>query len=525
MRHIRLTPPAVLLATAALLTGTLSGCGPSSSQGRGVGSGTGTSGQTLDWHACPPPTALRGGGEAPEPLPDGTRWECTTMQVPADWDKPSGKVIGIELIRARSSGRPQQRIGSLFFNFGGPGGSGVATLPGFAPAVEKLRTRYDLVSFDPRGVGGSEGVRCLGTPSEDRPDSSPDDGKEIATLLDFRRRQAAACESNSGGILPYVRTTQTARDMDLMRQLLGDDTLHYFGMSYGSELGGVYAHLFPRHVGRTVLDGVVDPTQNQRTRALGQAAGFQRAFEHFATWCAGEGCAAGSDARDIVRRVVDLEARLDDHPMAARDGKELTGQALVAAITGALYRHEYWPVLRVALEATFKGNPTVMLDVAQKLGQSPEARSGDPSDDAYQAIMCADRSDRYTLADVKTDLPEFRRASPLFGPTMAWDSLLLCLDWPVPGTVEHPRVDAPGASPILLVGNTGDPATPYEGTAVMAKALGTGVGVPLTFHGEGHVAYATGNACVVSTVNTYLLDGRLPAPGSVCIGDPLPEGK
>ncbi|MFF0672089.1 alpha/beta hydrolase [Streptomyces tendae] len=545
MPTARAISTAVLLSTATLLASSLAACAPTGQDGDRHGDTggattdaqalTGLRNQSLAWKDCPAPAPVQGGGEAPGALPDGTRWQCATLRTPLDWKNPSGESMDLALIRARAAGDPDERIGSLLFNFGGPGGSGVATLPGLAADYEKLRTRYDLVSFDPRGVGNSAGVRCLdaGLPGEDEIDNTPDDGgDETNALVRFNRETAAACEKNSGDVLPYVGTTQAAQDMDLMRQVLGDEKLHYFGISYGTELGGVYAHLFPEHVGRAVLDGVVDPTHDLMEEALAQAGGFQLAFEHFAAWCARQGCTLGEDAEDIVDLVVGLEAALDDTPLATPDDGELDGDGLVDAISGALYRQDYWPALRVGLEAAADDNGEVLHDLAEALGQ--HGRGGDTDDgtateesnedDAFRAITCNDSSNRYTVADVESRLPDFLEASPLFGPGLAW-SALSCDGWPVPGASRHPEVGAPGAAPVLLVGNTGDPATPYEGAARMAQRLGEKVGVELTYEGEGHGAYDSGNACVQDTVNAYLLNGTLPKPGTVCEAEPLPEGK
>ncbi|MFA3876678.1 alpha/beta hydrolase [Streptomyces sp. MMCC 100] len=549
MPTARAISTAVLLSTATLLASSLTACAPTDQERdrqRGT-DGTTTDAQaltslrnqSLNWKACPAPSPAQGGGEAPAALPDGTRWQCATLRTPLDWKNPSGESIDLALIRARTSGAPDDRIGSLLFNFGGPGGSGVATLPGLAPDYEKLRTHYDLVSFDPRGVGNSSAVRCLdaGLPDEEEIDNTPDDGgDETNALVEFNRETAAACKKNSGDVLPYVGTTQAAQDMDLMRQVLGDDKLHYFGISYGTELGGVYAHLFPDHVGRAVLDGVVDPTHDTMEEALAQAGGFQLAFEHFATWCAQQGCTLGDDAEDIVDLTVDLEEALDDTPLPTPDGAELDGDGLIDAISGALYRQDYWPALRVGLEAAVDDDGDVLHDLAEALGQ--HGRGGDPDDDAtddppgeesneddaFRAITCDDSSNRYTVADVTSRLPDFLEASPLFGPGLAW-SALTCDGWPVPGAAPHPEVSAPGAPPVLLVGNTGDPATPYEGAARMAERLGKKVGVELTYEGEGHGAYDSGNTCVQNAVNAYLLNGNLPNPGTVCKAEPLPEGK
>ncbi|MGV9594998.1 alpha/beta hydrolase [Streptomyces tendae] len=545
MPTARAISTAVLLSTATLLASSLAACAPTGQDGDRHGDTGGATtdaqaltslrNQSLTWKDCPAPAPIQGDGEAPGALPDGTRWQCATLRTPLDWKNPSGESMDLALIRARAAGDPDERIGSLLFNFGGPGGSGVATLPGLAPDYEKLRTRYDLVSFDPRGVGNSAGVRCLdaGLPSEEEIDNTPDDGgDETNALVRFNRETAAACEKNSGDVLPHVGTTQAAQDMDLMRQVLGDEKLHYFGISYGTELGGVYAHLFPEHVGRAVLDGVVDPTHDLMEEALAQAGGFQLAFEHFAAWCARQGCTLGDDAEDIVDLVVGLEAALDDAPLATPDDGELDGDGLVDAISGALYRQDYWPALRVGLEAAADDNGEVLHDLAEALGQHGRGGGTDDDtateesneDDAFRAITCDDSSNRYTVADVESRLPDFLEASPLFGPGLAW-SALSCDGWPVPGAARHPEVSAPGAPPVLLVGNTGDPATPYEGAARMAQRLGEKVGVELTYEGEGHGAYDSGNTCVQETVNAYLLNGTLPKPGTVCEAEPLPEGK
>ncbi|MGQ4421420.1 alpha/beta hydrolase [Streptomyces violaceoruber] len=545
MPPARAISTAVLLSAATLLASSLTACAPTDRDGdrQGDTGGTTSDAQALNnlraqsphWRDCPAPAPIQGGGEAPGALPDGTPWQCATLRTPLDWKNPSGETMDLALVRARTSGTPDDRIGSLLFNFGGPGGSGVASLPGLAADYEKLRTRYDLVSFDPRGVGNSRGVRCpdAGLPDEDEIDGIPDDwGDETDALVRFNRETAAACEKNSGDALPYVGTTQAARDMDLMRQVLGDEKLHYLGISYGTELGGVYAHLFPEHVGRAVLDGVVDPTQDTMEEALAQAGGFQLAFEHFAAWCARQGCTLGEDAEDIVDLVVGLEAALDDTPLSTPDDGELDGDALVAAVTGALYRQDYWPALRVGLEAAADDDGDVLHDLAEALGQHGTGGGTDDGttdeesneDDAFRATTCADSSSRYTVADVLSRLPDFIEASPLFGPGLAW-STLSCDGWPVPGAARHPEVSAPGAPPVLLVGNTGDPATPYEGAARMARRLGEKVGVELTYEGEGHGAYDSGNTCVRNAVDAYLLNGTLPKPGTVCEAEPLPEGK
>lgn len=280
---------AALAATATVLL-PLTACSESSDKGGPVGpqssplaanaaEASSSSGylasQKPAWKPCPAPSPEQGGGKAPSPLPDGTPWECSFMKVPLDYANPGGETIELALIRARAK-NPDKRIGSLIFNFGGPGASGVATLPAFGTDYDKLRAYYDLVSFDPRGVGRSAGVECETDRQLDaryETDATPDDSAEVNALVKDIKTFALACKKNSGKELPYVGTTNAARDMDLMRQVLGDKKLYYFGISYGTELGGVYANLFPKNVGRSVLDGVVNPTLDSVQSSLGQARG------------------------------------------------------------------------------------------------------------------------------------------------------------------------------------------------------------------------------------------------------------
>ncbi len=476
--------------------------------------------QKLDWEDCPAPSQAEGGGSAPSPLPNGGTWQCATMKAPLDWDDPKGDTIGIALIRARTSGPADRRIGSLVFNFGGPGGSGVSTLPAFGEDYEKLRTRYDLVSFDPRGVGRSAGVRCENDRQLDayfQQDTTPDDAAERATLLENTEEFNAACERNSGKTLPHVRTTDAARDMDLMRQVLGDRRLYYFGISYGTELGGVYAHLFPKNVGRAVFDAVVDPTQTSEQGALGQARGFQRALDNYAEDCTSqvEDCPVGDTAEDVKNRIADLLKDLDAKPIPGAFPRELTQSAATNGIAQALYSKDFWPYLTEGLEQAYDGDGRILMLLSDSMNGRSENGEYSNIAAANVSINCADDKPRYSAADVEARLPEFRAASPLFGDFLAW-SMVTCTDWPVPGAADHPDVSAPGAAPILVIGNTGDPATPYEGAGRMVDALGEGVGVELTYRGQGHGAYDSKNECVQSAVNGYLLDGTVPAAGTVC---------
>lgn len=512
-RNVVRTAAAATL-TAALLTTGACAEGGSGTAGRPQGGST-REPKPLKWGECSAPTPAEGGGQVP-----GKDWQCATLDVPLDYADPEGKTIPIALIRAKARDQ-KHRLGSLVFNFGGPGGSGISTLPGAAQEYAALRARYDLVSFDPRGVGRSAPVRCEDDKQLDAyyaQDSSPATPAQEKAYLDGIRKYQEACKKNSGAVLPHVGTENAARDLDRIRQALGDEKLNYFGISYGTELGGVYAHLFPKNVGRAVFDAVVDPTQNAEQGALGQAKGFQLALGNFAQDCVDRGDACrlqGSTAKEIEANVIKLQKALAAKPIPGIGDRVLGESAATNGIAQALYSKELWPLLEQGLDEAEGGQGQLLMALSDALnGRDQQGRYSNLGA-ANAAINCADSKDRYSLAQTKAKLPEFRKASPVFGDFLGW-AMLSCTDWPVPGSWNTPDVSAPGAAPILVIGNTGDPATPYEGARKMAERLGKGVGVELTYKGEGHGAYNSGDQCVQQAVNTYLLDGKVPTGGTFC---------
>ncbi|MEU4108704.1 alpha/beta hydrolase [Streptomyces sp. NPDC027717] len=503
---------AALTTSAVLMAALLAGCG-------GPGHGDLTK-QKLEWKDCPAPSEAEGGGTAPSPLPGGTEWQCATMKAPLNWGEPKGDTIGIALIRAEADGPVKDRIGSLVFNFGGPGGSGVTTLPAFGEDYATLRTRYDLVSFDPRGVGRSAPVLCETDSQLDnyfQQDATPEDTAEQRQLIARTEKFNDACERRSKKILPHVRTTDAARDMDLMREVLGDARLHYFGISYGTELGGVYAHLFPKHVGRAVFDAVVDPTQTPEQGALSQARGFQLALDNFAEDCTSkvEDCPIGDTPEDVKDRISKLLKDLEKKPIPGIYPRRLTQTAATNGIAQSLYSKDFWEYLTEGLEQAYDGDGRVLMVLSDSMnGRGPNGEYSNITA-ANIAINCSDEKPRYDAAYIQGKLPDFRDASPVFGDYLAW-GMAGCTDWAVPGAADHPDVRAPGSAPILVVGNTGDPATPYEGARAMVDALGKGVAVELTYKGQGHGAYDSKNKCVRKAVDDYLLTGRTPEPDTVC---------
>lgn len=498
------------LATAVLLIagcsgGTDDGADDEKDDGKASASAPTSSAasQELDWGRC------KATSEGPAP---GDDWQCATLKVPLDYAEPDGATIGLALIRSRATGDADERVGSLLFNFGGPGGSGVSMLPSYAGLTSELHKRYDLVSWDPRGVALSEGVRCRSDKeiqAGESVDATPDDTAEETVFFKDAADFGAGCEKDAGKLLSHVSTTETARDMDLMRQVLGDEKMHYFGISYGTELGGVYAHLFPGNVGRLVLDAVVDPTADTVGHAKNQALGFQRALDNYLQ-------STGQDPEEGTRKIEKLLERIDAEPLATTSGRELTQSLATTGIVLPLYSEQSWPTLTSALDAAEDGDGTELLALADGYNERDPSGHYGTTTHSQRVISCLDQKQRPTPEETKKLLPEFREISPVFGEFLGWDTAGWCHDWPVPGLTDSPEVSAPGAEPVLVVGNTGDPATPYEGARKMAGELGEGVGVMLTWKGEGHGAYGSGSRCVDSTVNAYLLDGTVPKDGKVC---------
>ncbi|MEU9287506.1 alpha/beta hydrolase [Streptomyces sp. NPDC048275] len=449
-----------------------------------------------------------------EPCPGSPSFQCTTLKAPLDYAHPDAGDLLLRAIRKKATGNGA-RIGSLLFNPGGPGASAIDYLVGgqadlFSPSV---RADYDLVAMDPRGVQYSTPVDCeINTPTTPagvgRHVSA--DSAEIAAYDAVYGQFTNACARHAGRLLPHVGTLDAARDMDVLRALLGDDRLHYVGFSYGTYLGATYADLFPSRVGRMVLDGAVDPTIDGYRNFLQTAAGFQAAWESFATDCAARtDCPLGHSVKEISRRLDTLRHSLDRTPL--RQGKDISiaGDDLFNAVTTALMAPG-WELLRAALRGVLTGD-TIALQ--QLLGAADDTSSN--ATDAFVAISCLSSpfAPRFTSAQVQAALPQFLRASPQFGKDYA-TQLMQCTHWPVPPTQPAHTLTAPGAAPILIVGTTRDPATPYPWAKALARQLSSSR--LLTYDADGHAAYQRGSTCVDTAVDRYLAQGQLPPAGKIC---------
>ncbi|MFI6642478.1 alpha/beta hydrolase [Streptomyces sp. NPDC050504] len=482
--------------------------------------------QKLTWSGCEGDDRLEG-------------MECAKLTVPVDYTDPKSGTIAVAVGRYRSTAGPNAaaapsgsappsgstaRIGSLVFNFGGPGMSGLTGLADAREDYRALRAHYDLVSFDPRGVGRSAPVKCGtaldgGEDDTDQGDELPTDAAGRAALVKELTSIAAQCAAGTGKVLPFVGTVNTSRDMDVLRQALGDDKLHYFGTSYGTRLGAVYAKQFPDRAGRLALDAVDTLTENSRASALTQARAFQKALESFVDDCAGQGekCPIGATEAAAVRTVDETVARITEAPVESADGSPFTVRDLRTAISNSLYSAELHPTLAEGIARLHDSeDPAVLVEINRAFaGEDEEGNrdEADNSDEAILAINCADDPDRPAdpAAEIASLEEEFTEASSVFGTEMAREAVS-CTGWPA-GSDYIRKIEDTGGPKVLLIGTKGDPATPYQWTGETAKRLGNAV--VLTYEGEGHGAYSA-STCVRAKTDAYLIEGKLPADGTSC---------
>ncbi|MEU7721800.1 alpha/beta hydrolase [Streptomyces tibetensis] len=452
-------------------------------------------------------------------------FQCATLKAPLDYAEPSAGDIRLALTRKKATG-PGKRLGSLLVNPGGPGGSAIGYVQTYAgigyPA--EVRARYDMVAVDPRGVSRSEPVRCLDGPGMDRytrTDITPDGAQETDGLVGAYRTFAEGCGKDAPRLLRHVSTVEAARDMDIVRAALGDRKLNFVGASYGTFLGATYAGLFPERAGRLVLDGAMDPSLPARRLNLEQTAGFETAFRSFAKDCVRQSdCPLGGKGTSPERVGANLKAffeKLDARPVRTGDagGRRLTESLATTGVIAAMYDEGSWEQLREALTSAMKQNDGSGLLV---LSDSYYERDADGAYSnlmfANAAVNCLDLPAAFdTPEQVRAALPEFQKASPVFGEGLAWASLN-CAYWPVHATGEPHRIEAKGAAPIVVVGTTRDPATPYRWAQALAGQLSSAR--LLTYEGDGHTAFGRGSSCIDRTINAYLLRGTPPTDGKRC---------
>ncbi|MDQ3627970.1 MAG: alpha/beta hydrolase [Actinomycetota bacterium] len=448
---------------------------------------------------------------------DCTGGECGSALVPLDYAEPTGETVTLALKRIPATGEP---VGTLFVNPGGPGGSGVEFADTFVTQMRPQVLRsYDVVGFDPRGVGRSDPVDCLGDAELGdflAADADPETPEEIAQVQDAVDEFGQGCVASTGDLLAHVSTIEVARDLDVLRGVVGDEQLTYYGASYGTSIGSAYAELFPEHAGRLVLDGATDPSLSSQERNLTQAAGFQTALYAYVENCQlSPDCPLPPGRDEAARRVGDLLDQLDAAPLPTGDPERpLTESLGFYGIGGMLYNQANWAVLTPALERAFAGDGAELLRLSDfYFSREDDGSFTDNSAEAILAVNCLDDPSSSSVEEVEASIPAYTEASPTFGRLFAW-SQISCADWPVESSYEPREIRAKGAEPILVIGTTRDPATPYEWSVALAEQLESGVLV--SRDGDGHTSFGADNACVDSAIDAFFLDGTVPDDGLEC---------
>jgi pimeloyl-ACP methyl ester carboxylesterase len=458
--------------------------------------------QTLVWRGC-------GGG-----------MQCTTAEAPMNWDDPAQATIELALVRQPATG---QRLGSLLVNPGGPGGSGydfVLDSIDYATS-ERLQQSYDIVGFDPRGVGHSSAVSCYDDPAfldEFNYGIVPGEyGSDewIANLAQANKEFGDACLEHTGPLLQYVDTISAARDLDLLRAVLGDKKLNFLGYSYGTFLGATYADLYPEKTGRLVLDGALDPATTDFDVTATQATGFESAMRAYLDDCIGrEGCPFHASVESAMSQIGSLLDSLQASPLTGEDGRQVGAGVMFIAIILPLYNQENWPYLDDLFTEVMQGETDTAFLLADSYNaRNPDGTYADNSTEAFVSINCLDYVSDSSIESMRAQAAELIALAPVFGPRMAYGGTS-CAAWPFPATRVREAITASGSADILVVGTTNDPATPYVWAQALADELENGH--LITYHGEGHTAYNKSNSCVDDAVDDFFIDGTVPASDPDC---------
>jgi pimeloyl-ACP methyl ester carboxylesterase len=446
-------------------------------------------------------------------------FQCARLTVPLDYARPQGSTVSLPLIRL-PAGDSRHRIGSLVINPGGPGGSGIS----YAEAAQRifsdaLLARFDIVGFDPRGIGGSRpAIKCVSDPELDaliHLPPTPFGPAQRGAAGTAVRHLSDACYQRNKDLLPHVGTVDAARDMDVLRAAVGDSKLTYFGASYGTFLGATYAEEFPDHVRALVLDGAVDPAITWMQQNTSQAGGFEQDLGDFAAWCAARSCLPGGSGTAVLHSVEGLLSRVATTPLPAKGDSRTVGpgETLNAIASGLYFPDSGWPALGFAVRQALDGDGSNLLQLNDALLDRDQNGHYSNQTEANIAINCMDRPYPKDVGSYAAAAAQAAGTAPTFGPAIQWGSLP-CAFWHVPPTDQPHPIRAVGSPPILVVGTTRDPATPYAWAQGLAHELARAD--LLTYVGDGHTAYGRGNPCVRADVDAYLIDLRPPAPGTRC---------
>lgn len=443
---------------------------------------------------------------------------CATVKAPLNWDEPGqGEVnLAIKLRLADESAK-----GTILFNPGGPGASGIEFMS-YIPLIwgNALKKNFNVLAFDPRGVGQSDAVKCLSDEEQDIANAkvyqTTDEG--LAALEADAKQTAERCQANTGELLGFVDTQSAAKDMDMLRFLVGDEKLNYLGYSYGTQLGATYAGLFPQKVGKLVLDGAVDLSLTEFEQSLGQAQGFEGALRNYVTACLDtESCPFTGTPDEALKTISDWLTGLVDNPLATDDAdRPLTQSLAFYGVAQPLYSQLSWPQLTQAFKQALNENSgQKMLDSADSyFGRNSDGTFKDNSNAAFRAINCMDTRGETDREVMDRQAAEIKKAAPTMGEFFGYGGLI-CKHWPYDKVEQNFDITAAGAAPIVVIGTTNDPATPFIWAQGLASTLESGVLV--TLEGEGHTAYGTSfNTCISHAVEDYFVDGIVPEDGLVC---------
>ena len=463
--------------------------------------------QVLQWKSC------------------GDGMQCTMAKAPLDWSKPTGASISLALIRhLATNGHP---LGSLLVNPGGPGGSGFGFIKdNLTYAVDStLEKNYDVVGFDPRGVGSSTRVKCYSDPKvlDDYIYSIPQSpiGSDgwISELENDNKKFGADCLEYTGALLGHVDTVSAAKDLDLLRAALGDKKLYYLGYSYGTLLGQTYANLFPKKTGRLVLDGVVDPTITPFELDADQAKGFELNLRAFIAKCPKmKNCPFTGSVAQSEASIRGLLDKLDVSPIRNKDGRELGSETMFTAIILPLYSVDNWPALVELFNSVDAGDASYAFQLADAYNdRNANGTYKDNETEAFTAINCLDYPSDPDVATMRAEEVKLDKMAPVFGHLMSYGGTS-CYQWPYKPTRTAGALAAKGSAPIIVIGTTGDPATPYAMAQHVATLLENGH--LITYHGNGHTAYnkdtSPADECVNTAVDNFFVHGTVPKSDPQC---------
>ena len=505
MRKRRFAQIAIAISFALLI----SGCASKTAIEKPLSDLAAYENQILDWSTC------------------YDEFDCAELLVPINYADLTVGSFEIALLRYKAQDQ-KNRIGSLVINPGGPGSSGVD----YAYNAEfyfdpEVLDRYDIVGFDPRGVNRSAPIRCLNDEETDAAyaaDAKPDNDAELAQAIADAKDFVDKCQS-SNKYLNHYSTAESARDMDILRAALGDKKLNYLGKSYGTYLGTLYAQFFPDKVGRMVLDGAVDPNISILAQNISQAKGFDDALAAFITDCAKEDdCPLPKDKQAAVEKITSIFASSASNPFPRKfkvkgDNRTATESLIVLGTLSALYDNvDGWPKLRTALSEGLQGYGDSFLDlVDQYSDRSPDGTYLANELDSGAIIDCLDWPDTRTIEETKEEAKRFTDVAPIFGPYLAYTNIACKYLTPMIKdklTRESNKITSIKTAPIIVIGTTGDPATPYKWAVGLHKIFTTSTLISL--NGDGHLGQGRGSACVDDAVDAYLLDGISPKENLSC---------